>query len=209
MIVKNIQIYENVPFDEYLKVPGFSFSWLKAGGTFFQPTAKMNLGSEVDNYLNDPGKCKADLRLVRPIANALISRVGLDLYRLFKKQVSILADFEYKGMRMKYKGRTDWCLLGKIVIDTKVSEDIYKTIQFFAYPDQISGYCLGTLSNIGLILAANPKKIDPVTKMNKTDLINIDIQTKWWEKQILKYGDPIPGYIEEAERFLNDKSPLY
>lgn len=179
--VQNRIIYENLPFEEYLKLPGYSFSTIKADKQIIAKTPKMNLGSNVDSYLNPPGNFDGNINIVKPIALCLKNRVG-DLYYKFKKQVSITADFIHEDMRMKYKGRLDWGLERMIVIDIKVSENIFSTINYFGYPNQISGYCLGFECNTGLILSAHPKTY-------QTNLINITLNYDWWERQILKYGD--------------------
>lgn len=181
--VKDIVIYENLPFDQYKALPGNSFSGIKLEGKTLEPTAKMNLGSEVDNYLNQPGDFNGDIRLVKPIANAIKSRVG-NLYFKFRKQVSITATFTYQDMCFQWKGRLDWGLENIIVVDIKVAEDINKTIHFFDYPNQIVGYCLGFKCTQGLILAVNPKNL-------QTQLKAIRMNYYWWEQQILKFGQPL------------------
>lgn len=182
--VRNLIIYEDLPFEEYLRMPGFSFSHINSGGKYFPTTPKMQLGKDVDAYLNEPQYCcHNDLSLVRPAALALKDRVG-PLYSKFRKQVSVTCEFIYDGMIMLFKGRMDWALQNIIVVDTKVSENIKKTIHHFDYPNQISGYCIAFSCPYGLILAVHPTK-------HHTNLINIPIQLEWWERQILKYGDPL------------------
>lgn len=183
ILVKNIQYHESVPFEEYLKMPGYSFSGIKNHGKVWtEPTEKMKLGSSVDDYLNDPSRFNGDLSIVKPLALKLKERVG-NLYPKFKKQLSITADFYYEGMMMKYKGRTDWAIPNFLVVDIKVSESIKYAIDFFDYPNQISGYCIPMKSNYGILLSINPK-----TK--EVNSINIPLSDLWWKKQILKFGKP-------------------
>lgn len=185
--VRNLIVFENLPFEEYLTMPGHSFSHIKTNGQYFPTTPKMQLGKDVDAYMNEPEYCcQNDLSIVRPLAIALKERVG-DLYFKFRKQVSVFADFVHQGMCMRYKGRMDWALQKIIVIDTKVAENIKKTIFYFDYPNQISGYCIAFECPAGLILSVHPIK-------HTTELIQIPVQTAWWEKQILKYGDPLKPF---------------
>lgn len=181
--VKNIKVYENMDFEDYKLLPGTSFSMIKSDFKEIKVTNKMNLGSQVDCYINNSNNFSGDLRIIKPLAYALKLRVG-DLYNKFKKQISVTCDFVYEGMILNYKGRPDWALENLLIVDTKVSDSIDKTIHFFGYPNQISGYCLPFNANKGLILAANPKN-------NTVKLINIPIKFDWWERQILKYGKPL------------------
>lgn len=187
MIVKNLTICRNISFDEYLKVPGFSYSWLKNEGRRFEPSTKMRLGSAVDAYLNEPEKFEGNLALIKPLARILKVKVG-GLYDKFEKQLSITADFIHEGMVLRYKGRPDWCIIRALVIDLKVSENIKDTIDFFGYPNQLSGYALAIGAYAAQILS-----IDPVMRRgeHKVDLINIDITKEWWERRIIQYGEPL------------------
>lgn len=181
--VENLKFYEGVPFEEYLKMPGYSYSWIKSGGQHFKPTSKMNLGSQVDDYLNYQSSFDGDIELIKPTAQVLRQASG-DLYPYLKKQLSITADFIYEDILFQYKGRIDWGIYKMIVIDTKVAEDINKTIYYFDYPSQISGYCLALSAPVGIIIAVNPK-----TK--EVTYLNIPIRDYWWRHKILKYGTPI------------------
>ena len=172
------------PFDEYLSLPGISFSGIKSEGEFMSPTKKMVLGTKVHNYLLEPEKYDhEDIEIIKPLAMAIKNRIG-PLFRYLTPEMAVLADFVHEGMRMKFKGRGDLVYPGKILIDVKVSEmPLAKAMQFFNYPSQTSGYALGFGCPVALIAQVNPK-----TK--QTTLYNVPIITEWWEKQILRYGEP-------------------
>lgn len=185
MTVKNIQYWRNVPFEQYLTMGGVSFSKAKHEGATFTPTEKMRLGTQVDAYLNEPARFDGDIARIKPIAGLLMQRLG-SIYHKFEKQLTITADFIHDGMVLHYQGRPDWCMIRSLIVDLKISEGIFYTIDFFGYPDQLSGYAFGAEAKQALILAAHPD-----VRKKRTDLIRIAISDYWWIKQIEKYGEPI------------------
>jgi len=54
----SITRYDNLHWEDYIKLPGYSFSWLKRENSGyvseFKPTDKMKLGSLVDALLTSP-----------------------------------------------------------------------------------------------------------------------------------------------------------
>lgn len=186
MEVKNRRTWDDIPFADYLKMPGFSFSWLKNNGEFFAPTNKMNLGSQVDNYLNEPERFDGDLDIIKPMAQVIKQRVG-DLYYKFDKQQTITADFIHDGMVLNYKGRPDWGYSPYIVIDIKMAENIRKTMYYFRYPDQLTGYARAKDCKAAMILSCSPKTRNNIFH---PELINVPLNDNWWHQQILKYGKP-------------------
>lgn len=202
--VLHIHKIHDLPFEQYLKIKLPSFSSIKANGKIISPTNKMQLGSDVDCYLNTPKDFNGDLTIVKPIAVALKNRIG-NLYNYLNKQISYICDLQFEDMILRCKFRPDWSLENQIVIDIKCSEDIDKTINFFGYPMQISGYCIPVKAKYGLIIAVNPK-----TKLVK--LINITPKFDWWETNILKYGVPFNKHqelndYEYRKLYLNE--PIY
>lgn len=182
--VRNLKIIENLPFEDYITLPGISFSTIKYEGKTVAPTRKMMLGSAVDDYLSHQSDTTCDLNLIKPIAQTLISRIGLDLYTKLEKQISVTCDFIFEDMLLRYKGRIDWGLQSIIVIDLKIAENIDKTLFYFDYPNQVSGYSIALSCQNSLILAINPKTL-------KTDLKHIKVNSYWWERQILRLGAPV------------------
>lgn len=97
----NKKRYDNVPFDEYLKVGGYSYSFLKreVQGTTpeFKPTAKVELGKLVDAILTQPDDIdiySPQLKTAERIATCLLDNFG-DSIKHFESQVSLTCDMEY------------------------------------------------------------------------------------------------------------------
>lgn len=185
MLVQNCQMMI-CPFEEYLELPGWSHSSLKhEGKEWSAPTEKMQLGTHVHNYLLTPEEYRHnDIEVVRPLAVEL-KRVLGPLLPFLIPEIAITADFIHEGFCMKYKGRVDLGIPGKIVIDLKVSDlDPLKSMQYFRYDRPITGYCAALGTETALLLTINPKK-------KTTSLKKVPLEYIWWEEQILKKGDPI------------------
>lgn len=188
--VFNTQFHVDIPFEDYLRLPGYSFSWLKSGGQKIEPTPKMRLGTKVHAYLLSAHEYEhgEDSDLVRPLAMALKGVLG-PVLRYCTPELAVTADFIYDGMVLKYKGRIDLPVVSKphlsLVIDLKVTEmDLRKSIDFFHYHHQVSGYCLAIGASKGVIVSVNPR-----TK--KTQVQPIRLITSFWEKSVLRFGKPL------------------
>ena len=182
MKCENLKMYD-IDFDTYLSFSGFSYSGLKnIGKPAFKPTAKMQLGTMVHNYLLTPEAYHHnDGGIVKPIALALKNKIG-PVISMLKPELAVTADFLHAGFKMPYKGRIDLCYPGALVIDIKVTEKI--NIEYFGYDKQLSGYALAIGAKAAIIVAVNPKNF-------KTDVYSIPIKSDWWEYQILQYGEVI------------------
>lgn len=182
MWTENEHKHFNITQDDYFKLNGVSYSWIKNEGQFIKATPRMRFGSLVDAYLFEPEKYDGTYyELVKPVA-----AVVADLLKGVKgkPQVAVTADFCHDGKRMPYKGRID-LLTSKVVIDLKISEmDIERSINFFGYDRQIGGYCLATGCEKGLIISVHPR-----TKKVQKAIINPDKVREFWEVQILKHGN--------------------
>ncbi len=180
MQVDNTKYFYNQDFDEYLKLHGTSFSGLK--DTIIQPTEGMRLGTRVHNYLNEPDKYdwqQADI--VLPIAKELRIRIGA-AFNVMEKEVGFTADFYHNGMMLKYKGRADMLFAGRVVIDLKVlAGSLEQATKLFGYDNQISGYCLATHSDIGIIISYNKAR-------KKTEVKTIKPNPAFWEYQCVYRG---------------------
>ncbi len=183
MTTSNLIIHPSMSFDEYQQLPGHSFSSLKANGKVFQPTAKMALGSSIHNYLMDPAAFKGDVRIVKPLAMALKSCLG-SLWEYLLMEVSVTCNFEHEGFIMPYRGRIDLGIPKKIVVDLKIAERIDRTMDYFQYPDQVSGYATSIDAPVAFLIAINPKEYNP-----KPVVKPIKINMGWWETQILMKGE--------------------
>lgn len=182
MIVRNVRYYYDLPFEEYLTLPGVSYSSIK--GFNGEPSAGMRLGTRVHQYINEPGKYDwEDSDKVR-IISLMLRKVLGSAISLFKKEVSFTADFIHNGMILHYKGRADMIRIGKLIVDLKVlSGGLTPAIQRFGYDRQQSGYCLATGTPLAILVSYNKTK-----KITETRLINPDAE--FWEYQTVRLGAP-------------------
>lgn len=181
MIVSNIKYYTGLPFEDYLSINGTSFSSTK--DKVFVQSEGMMLGTAVHNYLLEPEKFDwKDADRVKPMAAALSKYLG-DSYKYLQKEVAFTADFEHNGLVMPYKGRFDLGLPGTLIVDLKImAGDLAPAVKYFGYDMQISGYCIGTNTPLGLIIAFNKKK-----KIIETQIIKPCLQ--FWEYQVCTRGN--------------------
>jgi len=186
MQVTNVNLYKDFSFDNYLQLPGYSYSSFKKGN--FKPTEKMKLGTYVHQYLLEPEKYNHENRdVVDPIANALINDLG-PMLPFLDAELSVTCDFEHDGYVMPYRGRVDLVRSGAIVIDLKISEiPLNRSIDFFGYAEQLTGYCLALNCDTGLIIRANPKTL-------KIEKATIRKNPQWWERKVLAHGIPINNF---------------
>jgi hypothetical protein len=189
MTATNIITHENMPFEDYLALPGNSFSGLKHSQPF-EPTPKMRLGTACHNYLMTPQSFVGNLHIVKPLAMALRDVLG-SIWHYLKFEVSTTADFEHEGFKMPYKGRIDAGIRNKIVIDFKVGENIKKSMDLFKYPEQLTGYSVAFNADAAFIIAISPKG-------GKPDIIPVEFNHGWWEEQVLMKGT-------YSELFINQK----
>ena len=183
MIVRNLQYYDDLPFEEYLKMPGISYSSLS--GFSGPPSEGMRLGSRVHQYLNEPGEYDwKDAATVIAIASELKKYLG-NAYLHLDKEVAFTADFIHNGMKMAYRGRADMMKSGRIVVDIKIlSGALEAAIERFGYARQLSGYCIATGAPLALIIAFNRQRNRVETKVIKPS-------QDFWNYQIVRNGIPI------------------
>lgn len=185
MIVANTTYYPDMPFDEYLALPGNSFSSIKNDGVPLPVSDGMLVGTRVHNYLLEPEKYDwQQPEIVQPIAKKIREILG-DALPLLDKEIAFTSDFTHNGMTLKYKGRADMLKTGRIVIDLKVLGGyLPNAIERFGYHKQLSGYCFATGCPRGLIIAYNKatKKIETATIFPNAD---------FWQYQCVHRGEPI------------------
>lgn len=182
MIISNVKYYRELPFEEYLAMPGTSFSSLKGE---IPESAGMALGTRVHNYLFTPLAYDwQDAHMVRPIAGAIRSFMG-DALPVMEKEVAFTADFLHNGLCLAYKGRADLLKIGRIVIDLKIlGGSLEAASTRFGYPHQLSGYCLATHSPMALIIAYNKARKAVETKVIKPDV-------EFWQYVTVSHGRPL------------------
>lgn len=183
MIVRNLQYYDDMDFEDYLKLPGVSYSSLS--GFSGPPSDGMRLGSRVHQYLNEPNEYDwNDAATVIAIASELKKYIG-HAYLHLEKEVAFTADFIHNGMMMAYRGRADMMKAGRIVVDIKIlSGSLEAAIERFGYAKQLSGYCIATGAPLALIVAFNRHR-------NRIEAKSLKPNATFWEYQIVKNGKPI------------------
>ena len=183
MQVTNTVFYNDQDFEDYLKMPGVSFSSTK--DTIIVPSEGMKLGTRVHNFILEPDKYDwKQVEIVKPMAAAIRTHIGAAL-KFLSKEIAFTADFHHNGMRLPYKGRVDLLYNKRIVIDLKIlAGGLDASIARFGYDRQVSGYCLGTGCPLGLIIAYNKSKKVIETK-------RIIPNADFWEYTTAQRGEPI------------------
>lgn len=182
--VTNARSFRRMEWDEYVAMPGYSYSKLRNPDGFGPPTAKMRLGTLVDRFLFTPVLYQGEQReIVEPMARELVRLLGNAL-PLGDSQLSLSADFTHEGLTMPYKGRPDFKITD-LIVDLKVSQlNIVKAISFFRYDWQLSGYAKAAGCTRAMIVS-----IHPVTR--KISMLQVPLVYDFWEHSIKKYGTPV------------------
>lgn len=184
------KIYENLPFEEYLKLPGYSHSDIRNKGQKVFATSKMQLGTAVHNYLLTPAEYSGEnSALVVPLAAKLKAEIG-PLLPFLKPELSITCKMNVvnpqtgKIWGMAARGRADLGIPGRFGIDIKVSEmPLKKAVEYFEYDNQQNGYAIMFKFQQVIIIAINPK-----TRL--VSMYVVPMQKHWWAERVLEYGRP-------------------
>jgi len=184
----NRKRYDNIPFNDYLKVGGYSYSFLKrenAGSVApFMSTKKVELGKLVDAILTQPDDIdiySPQLKTAEKIATVLTNNFPI---KHFESQVSLTCDMEYNGLKMPFRGRLDWGLKDIAVIDLKVTAEnnFRSVINHMGYDNQLFGYCGAYGARLGYILIYS-------SSTDKYDLIQMPLNgEQFWKEKIMKFG---------------------
>ena len=185
MQVSNTTYYDNLDFEKYLDMPGTSYSSLKENHFPDGPSAGMQLGTRVHNYLLEPDKYDwKDTGVVKKMAEQIRKFLG-DALSVLDKEMAFTADFTHNGMVMPYKGRADLMKAGRVIVDLKIlASGVDAAIERFGYKKQVSGYCLATGASVGLIVAYNKYK-------HLVEVRSIKPDAAFWEYQVVRLGVPI------------------
>lgn len=188
----NIVRHEGMPFDDYLKLPGYSHSFLKAErdgiADEFIETNNSITGKLVDAIITDPAS--ADMShplypMAKEAAAAIRKTFGMVL-PAFKKQVSFTAMMEYKGFRIPTKGRLDFELPTHAVLDLKwtKAKNIDTLIEFMGYANQNWHYAklAGVSESHWLIYSDTLKKCIFRSHDCRSDM------NEFWAEKIIKFG---------------------
>lgn len=181
---------KGIEFGEYLKLPGFSYSYLKSevAGTTpeFISSEKVELGKLVDAILTQPDEIDIYsplLKRAEKIAEALKDNFG-EYIKQFESQVTLSCDMEFNGISMPFRGRLDWGLKNIAVIDLKVtaSKDLHGVIKHMGYDRQLQGYCGAYGVKLGYVLIFSSTTF-------KYDLVRMPLQSDdFWAEKIMKFG---------------------
>lgn len=190
-MIHSIQQHLNLPFDQYLKLPGYSTSFLKREVNGVTPdfvkTDKMFRGSLVDAILTSPSEVDMSSKLypvARDISNTIRGQFG-DMFKQMLPQVSYTGTASYGGFSMLVKGRLDFELPKLAVIDLKITEtkNIKALIKHMGYDNQMFLYC----KFIGVTKAYLIFYCVPLKKCI-IEYIDCSQPNNWWQERIIKFG---------------------
>lgn len=192
---KNIVCHEDISFEDYLKLEGYSHSFLKSNvqgiKKHFEITDKIRLGSLVDNILTEPAKADMTSDLY-PAAKAIafqIKNLFGDLIKSARKQLSYTAVLEMSGLQMKTTGRLDFLLPGFAVVDLKITKEkiVDNLIEFMGYNNQLWHYSrLANVSKAFLLFYSVPLKSVVVRSVEVSHSEN-----GFWINKMIDFGTAI------------------
>jgi hypothetical protein len=188
----NVQTYKDLPFDQYLQLPGYSHSWLKSernGHAMpFTPSAKVYFGSLVDDLLTDPSSADVshpDFNEALEAANNIRNFCGQHFFDAAEKQISFTATMHWGQFSMPVKGRIDF--MSTYIFDVKVTnepeEKLNDLIYFMGYPNQMFLYAKALGFNKAVLVFYIRRKKKVVLKP-----INLLDSNKFFENKIIKFG---------------------
>lgn len=190
----NIQRIENMPFEEYLKLEGYSLSFLKSNvqgvATYFNVTEKVSIGKLVDTILTSPENADMSDEFY-PACKAIafeIKKVFGDLFKMASKQVAFTANLSVGDFEMKSKGILDLLLERMAVIDLKITDvresQIDNLIEYMGYNNQLWHY--GRLANV-----KKAYLLFYLKRERKVVVKNIDItndHNDFWMNKVIDFG---------------------
>lgn len=191
MKVTNVNYYPNIPWEDYCKLPGKSFSWLKNEGKEIANTEGIHIGKLVHTYLLKPNEYNYEMPdVVIPIARELI-KFYKEIVYVSQVEIGMTANFIYEGLIMPYKGMADMLIKKYIVVDFKVlAGDLDWYIKNYHYEEQLRGYMLPGQAPIGMIIAFNKKTKQPQLRV-------VDQNIGWWVYKIKQYGTVCQEYLKD------------
>lgn len=202
----NIVRHDNLEFEQYLKLPGYSHSFLKSNvqgvKKYFDVTDNVRVGSMVDNILTDPARVDMSDPLYpacKELAHTIQQQFG-DVIAICEKQISYTATMNMQTLSMPVTGRLDFLLPGVAVIDLKVTfaKDVDALIEFMGYQNQLWHYCrLAKVQKAYLLICQVTKKVDAkgmtITK-HKVFVKGIDVSNEengFWISKMIDFGNAV------------------
>jgi hypothetical protein len=188
----NIIRHDNIQFEEYLKMPGYSQSFLKSERhglkAEIEITNNIRLGKLVDGILTEPATVNMRDELY-PVAKGVVNEIknffGFALPH-FKTQVSYTADVMYNGFTLPTKSRLDFLLEKQLVLDLKVtmSKDFRGIIDWMGYENQVWHYSKSAQVPKGFLLMHS-------VPLKKTQLFTVPMpdSNSFWENKVIKFGN--------------------
>ena len=190
----NIQRHDNIPFEDYLKLEGFSHSFLKRERDgIVEPltiTENIRIGKLVDAILTDPAA--ADMfDSLYPLAKSIafeIRKTFGTLIEAFQKQISYTAQVSYGDFTMQTTGRLDFLLPKHAVLDLKVTKSkiaqIPALIEFMGYENQVWHYCkMAGVNSAYLLFYSIPEKKTVVRFIDCSSDTN-----EFWANKTMMHG---------------------
>jgi hypothetical protein len=190
---KNIQCFQGLDFESYKLLPQYNFSFLKneqAGvAKAVKVTDKMILGSLVD-AIRTGGKIDMAHKLyphAKKIAAFLYNKFGSVLDAM-QPQPSFTGELHYGQFKLPTKGRPDFLLPKKLIVDLKVmhGRDVRGTINYMRYHDQLFGYAKLAQVDEAYILAYSIPLQTAVFEP-----VPVGPTNGFWIDKIIKFGTPI------------------
>lgn len=141
----NIKRFDGIPFEDYLKLEGYSHSFLKREHNGITPeltiTENITIGKLVDGIITEPSSVDMSNPLY-PVAKLIayeITRTFGGLIKYFDKQVSFTGETQHNGFVMPTKVRLDFLLPGEAAIEMKITKtkNIFSIIKFMGYENQV------------------------------------------------------------------------
>ena len=189
----NIKRYENLDFEDYLKLKGLSHSYLKyelnGEKKPIEVTNNMILGSYVDSILTGESK---SIDMLNPIYSAA-KNIAVKIDKTFgscisslKSQISYTCEMEHLGYKITATGRLDYLLENNAVIDLKVtqSKKVYDLIKYMGYTNQLWHYSKMANVQLAYIMIHS-------VPLKETFMISLDVTSNsndFFESKILKLG---------------------
>lgn len=192
IVFSDIKMFLGLPFKDYLKLDGFSYSWLRREQngitTELDMTEGIELGKLVDAIRTSPNEADIIHPLypeAKMIAYELSKSFG-KLTKHFECQTSFTANATFNGFVLPVRGRTDYFMKDVAVLDLKCtkSKNIRSVIEYMKYKEQIWLYAkLAQVSKGYLLVHSVPLK--------KTELIKIDCRSDhndFFAEKIISFG---------------------
>lgn len=180
----NTIFHHALAFEDYLQLPGVSFSSLKMED---QPplveSPGMRMGKKVHQYLMQPSQYKWEEN------HAQVKAIALELKRFIipgmTAEIPFTCELQSAGFSLQYRGVPDLAVYGHLVLDFKIiAGGLDGYMKRFGAIEQIRGYMNPCGASVGIIAAYNKIK-------QRVEVCQFGQDTGWWERQVLSRGKVI------------------